>query len=251
VEGDDGGGDIPGGESSAPTEFAAVNGTLHFVADDGVNGSKVWRSDGATIEMVPAGPGLPTGEYYFQPRALTSVNSSLFFLAEGARGLGVWTIDSTRQARETFCNGNTSCHGSLSQLTGVNETLYFVLSYDPGHILCKLDNDGAMCFKVITPPPQSWSTPAPSELTNAAGTLFFAADDGVSGRELWCSDGTNTARRWSSTSHPKCLLRPDRTHGANGTLFFAADDGLHGNELFVARNRSLSSIGATAVAPIK
>ena len=30
----------------------------------------------------------------------------------------------------------------------------------------------------------------PSSLTGVGGTLFFTADDGIHGRELWKSDGT-------------------------------------------------------------
>jgi ELWxxDGT repeat protein len=32
----------------------------------------------------------------------------------------------------------------------------------------------------------------PSGLTDVAGTLFFAADDGTHGQELWKSDGTKS-----------------------------------------------------------
>ena len=55
------------------------------------------------------------------------------------------------------------------------------------------------CGGATAPPPAPcWSrtsTPAPrssspTSLTNVSGTLFFAADDGTHGAELWKSDGT-------------------------------------------------------------
>ena len=40
--------------------------------------------------------------------------------------------------------------------------------------------------------PGSWQHSAriPANLTNVGGTLFFTANDGVNGTELWKSDGT-------------------------------------------------------------
>jgi ELWxxDGT repeat protein len=72
---------------------------------------------------------------------------------------------------------------------------------------------------------------APQHLTNVNGTLFFTADDGSTGRELWRSDGTVGGTipvadifTGSGSSSPS-----DLTH-VNGTLYFAADDGVHGRE---------------------
>lgn len=73
----------------------------------------------------------------------------------------------------------------------------------------------------------------PRFLTNVGRTLFFAADDGTDGYELWKSDGTeagtvqvNDIYPESGGSHPKSLAN------VAGTLFFAANDGTHGRELF-------------------
>jgi ELWxxDGT repeat protein len=63
-------------------------------------------------------------------------------------------------------------------------------------------------------------------LTNANGTLFFAAEDVQGGRELWRSDGTEAGTTLvkdlntdSNTSGPSDLV------GLNGTLFFSGFDG--------------------------
>lgn len=69
--------------------------------------------------------------------------------------------------------------------------------------------------------------------TNVNGTLFFTADDGSSGFELWKTDGTTAGtmlvmdiNAGSDNSYPRNLVN------VNGTLYFQADNGSAGNELW-------------------
>ncbi len=73
----------------------------------------------------------------------------------------------------------------------------------------------------------------PQDLRLLGREVVFVADDGLSGREPWVSDGSHAGTR---------LLRdleadlegygPALLAGADGALFFGADDGEHGNELW-------------------
>ena len=51
----------------------------------------------------------------------------------------------------------------------------------------------------------------PGSLVNVNGVLFFAADDGVNGAELWKSDGTDAGTVLGKDNNPSgCLLNtPD------------------------------------------
>ena len=49
--------------------------------------------------------------------------------------------------------------------------------------------------KDISPGPGRLS-PQPGWLTAVGGTLYFHADDGIHGHELWKSDGTEAGTSW-------------------------------------------------------
>ena len=74
---------------------------------------------------------------------------------------------------------------------------------------------------------------SPHDLSNVNGILFFAADEGTLGSELWRSDGTAAGtslvkdiQTGSSGSIPHDLIN------LNGTLYFSAADGSTGSELW-------------------
>ena len=65
-----------------------------------------------------------------------------------------------------------------------------------------------------------------------AGSLFFVANDGTTGRELWKSDGTLAGTVLVKDLNPAGDSFPNVLTNVNGTLFFRADDGTHGVELW-------------------
>ena len=65
----------------------------------------------------------------------------------------------------------------------------------------------------------------PNELVEFGGKIVFAADDGVSGRELWMSDGTATGTTRIADINPGFASSdPNHLAVANGALYFFATD---------------------------
>jgi ELWxxDGT repeat protein len=70
--------------------------------------------------------------------------------------------------------------------------------------------------------------------TTALGRLYFTADDGVHGFELWQTDGTPEGTRMVQDLAPESASSyPERLTAAGDRLFFTADDGTTGRELWV------------------
>ncbi|MEI7996958.1 MAG: ELWxxDGT repeat protein, partial [Methylococcaceae bacterium] len=98
-----------------------VNGTLYFTADNGVNGYKLWKSDGIATTLLSA-PNLkrPTGQ-------ATASGSNIYFMnSDSINGVELWKSNGTTAGTvlvKDIVSGTSS--SAPSSLTNVNGTLYF------------------------------------------------------------------------------------------------------------------------------
>jgi ELWxxDGT repeat protein len=166
--------------------FTTINGTRYFVANDGVNGNELWKSDGtpAGTVMLDIFPGSQSSN----PSNLLNVNGTLWFRGDdGTNGAGEYKTDGTV--------AGTSFISSLRILAStdtlrpvwsvvVGSTVFFELGE-----LWKSDGTaaGTGIVKDIFP---GGTASLPRALTNLNGTLLFSANTPTAGRELWKSDGT-------------------------------------------------------------
>lgn len=75
---------------------------------------------------------------------------------------------------------------------------------------------------------------SPYDRMAVVGTrIYFTADDGVHGTELWVTDGSAGGTRMVRDIRPGPLSsRPSALGAFGGQVYFGADDGVHGHELW-------------------
>ncbi|ATB48140.1 ELWxxDGT repeat protein [Corallococcus macrosporus] len=144
----------PGAAGSDPADLFHGDRVLFFTANDGTHGRELWRSSGTggsgTALVKDIYPGLASSEI----SNFTRVGNRVFFAADdGVHGYELWVTD------------------------GTSAGTYLVKDIYPG-------------------PADGVHRPSPFFRRNSplmvefGGVLYFGADDGVNGSELWRSDGT-------------------------------------------------------------
>ncbi|MBI1814828.1 MAG: DUF4215 domain-containing protein [Deltaproteobacteria bacterium] len=240
----------PSTDHSIPQPFADVNGTLFFLADDGTHGMELWKSDGSEAgtslvkDIVPGLGGLDSGSGDFSSWAV--LNGTLFFAAydqtNGSQSQQLWKTDGTEAGTSIVRN---IYPGSVGGVVNVNGTLFFSANDGVnGQELWKSDGTdaGTVMLADIYPGMDPYGNPGssrPGGMINVNGLLFFNANDGVHGQELWKSDGTATGTvmvadisAGNDSSGNPLSSYPNTMINVNGTVFFIADDGVNGRELW-------------------
>jgi ELWxxDGT repeat protein len=236
----------PSGGLAAHPHLTNVNGTLFFIADDGIHGAELWKSDGTEAGTVLVKDlfsfSSDDGMFY----DLVAVNGTLFFSTlVGVTGT-LWRSDGTAA-------GTVSVKQiDASKLTNVNGTLFFV-TYDGSSVgLWKSNGTGSGTVLV-----KQFHSSAPSQslanLTNVNGNLFLTVEDGNSGVELWKSNGTAAGTVRVKDINPGAASAFASGFEANltnvdGTLFFAADDGQNGVELWKSDGTAAGTVQVKNIA---
>lgn len=251
--------DVLGGASAAdPRQLVNVGGTLFFAATDIAGGRELWKSDGTeegTVRVKDIRPGFGSSS----PYSLVNVNSILYFTAnDGSTGEELWKSDGTEAGTVRVKDLRTGLASSLpSQLVSIGETLYFRAN-DGVNGLELWKSDGteagtALVKDIFVGSEGSYpnlGTRTIPPLMNVSGMVYFAANDGASGLELWKSDGTDmgTVRvkdirsgGGSSLATSTTSARPLAAN-VDGVYFFSANDGVNGEELWKSDGTSAGTV---------
>jgi ELWxxDGT repeat protein len=177
------GGINPGANGSTPAGITDVNGTAFFSAVDGSHGIELWKIQapytGASL-IADINPGLNS-----YPQKFTAVNGTVFFSAQnGLDGTELWKTDGGSVSELLAAGGGVRpgfFGSSPNYLTAFGGTLLFEANDGTGFELWQ--SDGATASKVAQINPNGGSYP--NALANVNGVVYFAADDGATGSELW------------------------------------------------------------------
>ena len=250
--------------------MTATDSGLFFTTQ---SNKELWKTDGTVtgtarvtdLKRQAIVGGIPSGKY------LTEANGKLFYVSGNALMMSDGTSAGTVVAADIW----SGPHGTVNSLRNIDDTLYFsvknseIWKWDDaagvpvrvseetvppaggledddcgtcidgthffldGHELRK--SDGATKGTLVA---DFWPADAfpPYHLTKVAGTLFFFADDGRTGQELWRSDGTAEGTVLVADAIPgprgigsnciHCVNRYFGIENLGNSLFFGGGGGL-------------------------
>jgi ELWxxDGT repeat protein len=227
----------PGGASSNIRHLTDVDGVLYFSANDGISGNELWKSDG-TSEGTTIVRDIRPGEAGSDPWFLLSVGGVLYFSAgDGVHGVELWRSDGTSEGTwlvadinlgqassfpadlvhteaGTFFSADDGVHGrELWKTTGVQNSTILVRDIQPGPVgsLSELSQPQLIAFDRL---------------------ILFRADDGVTGTELWRSDGTEAGTVLLKDFHFQPGGAPGDLAPMGNRVFFTAYEAATGYELW-------------------
>ncbi len=230
--------------SSSPAWLTAVGGTLFFTAADKDGGDELWRSNGTasgTVRVKDIVPGVGSSG----PNELMSLGGMLYFTAvDNEHGAELWKTNGTEAGTVLVKDILPGVASSAPQnLAAVGTTLFLVANDGTtGRELWKSNgtaNGTTLVKDIHSEMTGSSATDAfPMHLTAVGNTLFFSADDGHAGRELWRSDGSTVGTTLVKDIYPGALRNtphgslPSDLLAVGGALIFWANDGSSGPELW-------------------
>jgi ELWxxDGT repeat protein len=150
----------PGGSGSSPSNLVEYNNQLYFVANDG-SGAKLWYTNGTGATSINTGllnlddPGSGVPYSFSGKRQLVVVGNTLYLTASS-------NIDTVANP------GAVNTGLELWQVKDITMSLVQDIN-----LLPVVDN------------PTTTADSSPDQLTSIGGSLFFIANDGKNGQEVW------------------------------------------------------------------
>ena len=233
----------PGADSSFPGGFTPLLGELYFGADNGTVGDELFVFDPLTGEATLAADINP-GAGGSNPGGFTVFDGLLYFAAfEATNGRELYSYDPETEAFTRLSDINPDAGNSEPRNLGVFEgQLYFAATDDgtTGTELYTYDPADASVALVadINRTPGAGDTGGssfPNDLTAFQGELYFLADNGINGEEVYkYNPNTDEATLVVDINGLPGSSFPNDLTAFNGSLYLSANDGTAtiGQELY-------------------
>lgn len=181
-----------GGAVASGTRFVPFNGALYFIANNGVNGYELWRSDGTetgTFMVKDVYSGSESGAAY----PLVASSDRLFFIgADGATGYELWQSNGqasgTSLVADLSPGTDNSFIGWITAPAGL-PALVSINIAGSGYQLWQSDGSAAGTMALPGFGPADFAS-RPFIPIVVGNNVFFSAADATNGRELWVAKGT-------------------------------------------------------------
>jgi ELWxxDGT repeat protein len=233
---------LTGTSSSNPVDFTLVDGELFFsapVTGTTTSNRELWKSNG-TADGTVLVKDIIVGPVGSNPTNLVNLNGTLYFQASNgaANGSELWKSDGTDGGTQMVKDINPGAVGSSPNSFNVvgNNLFFFANNGINGFELWKSDgtDGGTVLVKDINPGNASGVGQSTDRITAVLGnTLYFRANNGVNGVELWKSNGTEAGTVMVRDINPGVAAsNPDRLTEVNGQLFFRALNPTNGTALW-------------------
>jgi len=266
----------PGKTGSEPNHLVDFKGKLVFAANHPDFGEELWSSRGKAsstrlvkdidpgplvsnpVEMTESGSSEPDKQALAEKKGIYFIPKTVKYGEEPWKTKG--TKSSTRIIKDIVPGPDSSGAEDFVPTTDPKTTFFRAWDPDHGEELWKTDgtskgtrlvkdinrdpDPGDRCQQGDCGIPKGWSHP--DTATAMGKTVFFAADDGIHGVELWKSNGTSKGTRLvkdinttpgnsnpnDDTGAKTSSAEVEKLFVVGKTLYFRANDGKHGVELW-------------------
>jgi len=185
----------PGTLGSAPGYLTEWRNQLYFAANDGTHGSELWTSDGTSAGTRLVADVIPGGNPS-QPALLTPTRDWLFFVPRDVNAVPyLMQTDGTATNTGPVPNNPPLIGtGGTNSIVAVGNTAYAVATtqrLSPTVDLWRFDGSPNGTVRVRGSDPNRALLPL-NLCAVGSRYVYFQGNDGVTGAELWRSDGTVT-----------------------------------------------------------
>ncbi len=213
-------------------DFTEVNGELFFI----LGSNELWKSDGTeagTVLLKIFSGFAGTSGNFEGSKNLIAYNNKLFFVADDGEGRELWVSDGTVPGTVILKDlDSTIASSNPTEFNIINGKLLFLSSEAAGSTDGVWVSDGSAIgtqriasVSVNTDVNYYDGKPtAVSMFVDSLNLMFFTANDGSNGSEIWVTDGTPTGTKMVMDINPSGDSEPAMFRPGNGFLIFSAQD---------------------------